>query len=44
MSSQDAVLVAAGIVFRAGWMVFAYVTRQLDVRSWRIRRSLIAVG
>jgi len=38
------VLVAAGLVFHAGWMVFAYYTRQLDVRSWRTRRSLIAVG
>jgi hypothetical protein len=25
-------------------MVFAYVTRRLDVRAWRIRHSLIAVG
>jgi uncharacterized membrane protein len=37
-------LVAAGIVFHASWMVFAYYTQRLDVRSWRIRRSLIAVG
>ena len=37
-------VVAAGILFHTGWMTFAYVTRRLDVRSWRIRRSLIAVG
>src|SRR5215472_14052977 len=37
-------VVAAGIVFHAGWMVFAYVTRRLDIESWRTRRSLIAVG
>jgi uncharacterized membrane protein len=37
-------VVAAGILFHAGWITFAYVTRQLDVRSWRTRRSLIAVG
>jgi uncharacterized membrane protein len=37
-------VVCAGIVFHASWMVFAYVTRRLDVREWRIRRSLIAVG
>jgi uncharacterized membrane protein len=37
-------VVAAGIVFHAGWMVFAYLTHRLDVRAWRIRRSLIAVG
>jgi hypothetical protein len=38
------VVVSAGIVFHAGWMVFAYVTRRLDLREWRLRRSLIAVG
>jgi uncharacterized membrane protein len=37
-------VVFAGVAFHAGWMVFAYVTRRLDVRAWRIRRSLIAVG
>ncbi len=37
-------VVAAGIVFHTGWMVFAYVTHRLDVESWRVRRSLIAVG
>ena len=38
------VLVFAGLVFHLGWMVFACVTYRLDVRSWRTRRSLIAVG
>jgi len=37
-------VVMAGIVFHAGWMVFAYVTWRLDRHAWRIRRSLIAVG
>ena len=37
-------VVLAGVFFHAGWMVFAYVTRRLDLRAWRIRRSLIAVG
>jgi uncharacterized membrane protein len=38
------VVVLVGIAFHAGWMLFAYVTRRLDVREWRLRRSLIAVG
>ena len=38
------VLVIAGLAFHLSWMVFAYVTRQLDLRSWRTRQSLIAVG
>jgi len=38
------VLVIAGLAFHLSWMVCAYVTRQLDVRSWRTRQSLIAVG
>ncbi|MBV8343349.1 MAG: DUF2270 domain-containing protein [Gammaproteobacteria bacterium] len=37
-------VVVAGLLFHSGWMVFAYVTHRMDVRSWRIRRSLIAVG
>jgi uncharacterized membrane protein len=37
-------LVAAGLVFHVGWMVFAYVTLRLDQRSWRLRQSLIAIG
>lgn len=37
-------VVVAGIAFHASWMAFAYVTWRLDVRSWLIRRSLIAVG
>jgi uncharacterized membrane protein len=38
------VLVTAGVVFHLSWMVFAYVTYRMDVRSWRLRQSLIAVG
>jgi len=38
------VLVTAGLLFHLSWIVFAYVTRRLDVRSWRTRQSLIAVG
>lgn len=37
-------VVCMGIVFHASWMVFAYVTHRRDVREWRVRRSLIAVG
>jgi len=37
-------VVAAGIVFHFGWMVFAYVTLRFDQRSWRLRQSLIAIG
>jgi len=38
------VVVAAGVLFHLGWMVFGYVTLRLDRRSWRLRQSLIAVG
>jgi uncharacterized membrane protein len=38
------VLVTAGVVFHLSWMVFAYVTYRMDLRSWRLRQSLIAVG
>jgi uncharacterized membrane protein len=38
------VVVSAGVLFHVGWIVFAFVTRRLDVRSWHLRRSLIAVG
>jgi uncharacterized membrane protein len=38
------VVVSAGVLFHLGWLVFACVTYRLDVRAWRIRRSLIAVG
>jgi len=38
------VVVAAGVVFHVAWMVFAYVTLRLDQHSWRLRRSLIAIG
>ena len=37
-------VVAAGVLFHVGWMVFAYVTLRLDQRSWRVRQSLIAIG
>jgi uncharacterized membrane protein len=37
-------VVSAGVVFHAGWMLFAYVTWRLDLHAWRVRRSLIAVG
>ena len=38
------VVVAAGVVFHLSWMVFAYVTLRLDMRDWRARQSLIAMG
>jgi uncharacterized membrane protein len=38
------VVVAAGVVFHLGWMLFAYVTLRRDQRSWRVRQSLIAIG
>ena len=38
------VVVAAGVMFHLGWMVFAYLTLRLDQRSWRVRQSLIAIG
>ena len=37
-------VVAAGVVFHVGWMVFAAVTLRLDQRTWRVRQSLIAIG
>jgi uncharacterized membrane protein len=37
-------VVSAGVVFHAAWMLFAYVTWRLDLHAWRVRRSLIAVG
>jgi uncharacterized membrane protein len=37
-------VVAAGVLFHAGWMLFAYLTLKLDQRTWRRRQSLIAIG
>ena len=39
-----AVVVAAGIVFHAGWMLFALVTLRIEVASRRGRRSRQAMG
>ncbi len=38
------VVVAAGVVFHATWMLFAWVTLRIDQRAWRLRQSLIAIG
>jgi uncharacterized membrane protein len=38
------VVVVAGVVFHATWMLFACVTLTLDQRAWRLRQSLIAIG
>jgi uncharacterized membrane protein len=38
------VVVAAGVLFHLGWMVFAAVTLRRDQRAWRLRQSLIAIG
>jgi uncharacterized membrane protein len=37
-------VVAAGVLFHLGWMVFGYVSLRRDQRSWRLRQSLIAIG
>src|SRR5262249_37198984 len=37
-------VVAAGVVFHAGWALFALVTHRIEVASRRDRRSLIAMG
>jgi uncharacterized membrane protein len=37
-------VVAAGVLFHAGWMVFGYVSLRRDQHSWRQRQSLIAIG
>jgi uncharacterized membrane protein len=37
-------VLAAGVVFHVGWMVFAWVTLRIDQRAWRSRQSLIAIG
>jgi hypothetical protein len=38
------VVVAAGVLFHLGWIVFGYVSLRRDQRSWRLRQSLIAIG
>jgi uncharacterized membrane protein len=38
------VLVVAGVLFHLGWMTFAYATYRIDMRHWRRRQSLIAIG
>jgi uncharacterized membrane protein len=38
------VVVAAGVLFHLGWMVFAAVTLRRDQRARRLRQSLIAIG
>jgi len=37
-------VVAAGVLFHAGWVVFALVTLRVEIASRRDRRSLIAMG
>jgi uncharacterized membrane protein len=37
-------VVAAGILFHSGWLVFALVTYRIEMASRRERRSLIAMG
>jgi len=37
-------VVAAGVLFHAGWALFAYVTWRIEVAGRRERRSLIAMG
>jgi uncharacterized membrane protein len=37
-------VVAAGVVFHVGWMLFAWATLRIDQRAWRMRQSLIAIG
>ena len=38
------VLVVTGLLFHLGWMTFAYATHRIDMRHWRRRQSLIAIG
>ena len=38
------VVVAAGVLFHLGWMVFGYLSLRRDRRSWRQRQSQIANG
>jgi len=37
-------VVAAGILFHGGWVLFAFVTLRIEILSRRERRSLIAMG
>jgi uncharacterized membrane protein len=37
-------VVVAGVLFHAGWAVFALVTLRIEIASRRERRSLIAMG
>jgi uncharacterized membrane protein len=37
-------VVAAGVLFHAGWAIFALVTYRVEITSRRERRSLIAMG
>jgi len=38
------VMVVAGLLFHASWVTLALITWRQDRRSWRVRRTLIAVG
>jgi uncharacterized membrane protein len=38
------VVVAAGVLFHAGWAAFALVTLRIEIAARRDRRSLIAMG
>jgi uncharacterized membrane protein len=38
------VVIAAGVLFHLGWMVFGFESLRRDQRSWRLRQSLIAIG
>jgi len=37
-------VIVAGVLFHAGWVVFALVTFRIEIASRRERRSLIAMG
>ena len=37
-------VIVAGVLFQAGWVVFALVTIRIEIASRRERRSLIAMG
>jgi uncharacterized membrane protein len=37
-------VIVAGVLFQAGWVVFALVTLRIEIASRRERRSLIAMG
>jgi hypothetical protein len=38
------VVIAAGVFFHGGWVVFALVTFRIEMSARRERRSLIAMG